>query len=596
VLRRWLCKVLVSAFTIIGGRQSTPPAAHHTFGPPTISCAQSQATTEAWNAVTTREACVIDRIAARMYNTDRSASTWTARVDSANGNGQASVSSASEVIDTTHTDSLSTTHTFDVEELLGTGGSVSNWSYCGMRYSANANSVLKYGATQYGGSVALTSTSARYITFAGEVFFDSTEANQKCLTRTAMTLQNMWIYVLTNTSTAGPTLVSRINGVSGNLTKGLGTTTGALEDTTHTDTVASGDLLNMMTSGGTSPNIAFGAFISGLSTTNKQNSYANAVGSAATNFNSATTYYWPFGGRMQNTTTEGGSTNYDPRASAGISVTFSNVYCYVSADTLNGTKTITVRKNAGNANGTVQFGSSSGAGSQEDSTHTDSVVASDLLNWADVNVGSSGTFTPQTLSVLMNTAVNYTQSLAGAMTPAGAPALQTSKPLAGAFTPAGTETRSASKAYAGSLAPAGNPARSCAKPFTGGMTPAGAPVKSTSKALAGAGTPSGSVVRALSRSLAGALTSVAGAMVRQTDKAVAGTLTEAGSITRDISQLLAGALTPQGAMQRALSRTLSGVIASIGSVASRVIVLFYPHVNLTLNISRTVSYTLETHS
>lgn len=146
----------------------------------------------------------------------------------------------------------------------------------------------------------------------------------------------------------------------------------------------------------------------------------------------------------------------------------------------------------------------------------------------------------------------YTQSVSGTLTTAGAPTLRTGKALAGSLTSAGAVVMQTAKALAGSIAPDGGLVKRTAKALAGGLSPDGA--------LA--------AVKTALISLGGTLTT-AGTVALQTGKALGGTLAPDGALARSISKALAGTLTTAGDVFKRTARALAGALSTAGTVAGQ---------------------------
>ena len=203
----------------------------------------------------------------------------------------------------------------------------------------------------------------------------------------------------------------------------------------------------------------------------------------------------------------------------------------------------------------------------------------------------------------------FTQSVSGGITPAGALAKQGGKPLGGGITPAATLVRHivralagaitpsgalvprAGKALAGSVAPAGTLSFNIGKVLAGALAPAGDLLKRTGKVLGGAITPTGTLasIRTFLVTLAGAITpsgglsvgvgkalvgvvAPVGALLRQTGKVLAGAVTPSSTLTalRTVLVSLAGALTPSGGLSFAIGKNLAGAVTPLGTLSKRV--------------------------
>jgi hypothetical protein len=102
------------------------------------------------------------------------------------------------------------------------------------------------GAGANTGTLTVSVASTTYFgSFGGAVFTaqgQTTEARAQTKMDVAGTLSNLYAVMYTNGCTNAPTLKSRVAGADGNLLVSLGTTTGTLSDSTHSDSVSTGAL------------------------------------------------------------------------------------------------------------------------------------------------------------------------------------------------------------------------------------------------------------------------------------------------------------------------------------------------------------------
>ena len=181
----------------------------------------------------------------------------------------------------------------------------------------------------------------------------------------------------------------------------------------------------------------------------------------------------------------------------------------------------------------------------------------------------------------------YTQSVDGAMTPAGTATKQGAKVVAGSVSSiVGALTNQANKVLAGAIsAIAGTLTKQVDKvlsgaietiegtlariktaliSLSGAITPAGEANKSTGKSLAGTLTDSGAVILSVAKTLAGSVSTIAGTITKQANKVLSGDVsTITGAIVRSCAKALAGTVTTAGTVNRLASKLLSGAISSI---------------------------------
>ena len=228
----------------------------------------------------------------------------------------------------------------------------------------------------------ITSTIATTVTTESQA---QTQFSHSC------TLKNFRIFVSTDARSTNTTHRIRKNGANGNQSIAT-TTTGIFEDTSTTDTVVSGDkiCISTTTSTGTGNHIWTN---SGFDVENTTNSSYPLISSAfGTGQNSALTRF-ESGGHHLATATEANT-----QVKLYKAATLKNLTVNISANTLNGTTTIRLRKNAADANPVVSI-TTTQTGFFTDTTNTTQTATGDLVNFSIVTAGSSGTITYRSLYV-----------------------------------------------------------------------------------------------------------------------------------------------------------------------------------------------------
>lgn len=142
--------------------------------------------------------------------------------------------------DTTHTDSLlSGQSIYNYWLPANSGTSITTTIIASIFQSASADVTIIACSMSavVGGSITT------YTAVIGINMDNTTEVNASYLVRVAGTLSNMYVYVYDN-YLADSVFTSRVNGGAGNQTITVpGSTSGAFEDTTHTDSVAAGQTI-----------------------------------------------------------------------------------------------------------------------------------------------------------------------------------------------------------------------------------------------------------------------------------------------------------------------------------------------------------------
>jgi hypothetical protein len=191
-------------------------------------------------------------------NTATGSNVFITRKNSANGNASVTVpaTTTGTFEDTVNTDSLVSGNTIGFQNSSPANTGVTAWIGISCAHSGITSEVV-------GGNPSLSfSASNQFMSILG---FDSSRPSETTETLVSFpllvdgTLSNMRANIFSNTLTSTFTVNLRKNGANGNqlLTVAAGTS-GNLEDTTHTDTFGTLDLLNYMGSGGTAGAISWG--------------------------------------------------------------------------------------------------------------------------------------------------------------------------------------------------------------------------------------------------------------------------------------------------------------------------------------------------
>lgn len=290
--------------------------------------------------------------------------------------------------DTTHTDVVPDGYPCCLMiQIIGDSGRTITTQAVYVAYSANVGTTVAYGfsAGPNGATLNLTAaTSSYYVQIsgyaptAGPGYELNTETNiSKTLCRAAGILSNIQAYIISNANTSSISMASRVNGGSGSqLISFAPNTTGFSEDTTHSDTLPSGQPANY-------------AFTTGLNT----GSFDIAWGGCT--FTSAGTNQDIFSGCGQTTNIVSGAVEYHPivgylesnptEANTQLTALYpilqiTNARVHLSTN--GSTKPIQMwyRANGTNGNNMVSIPTGS-AGTFEDVTHIDIANTGDTMNF-----------------------------------------------------------------------------------------------------------------------------------------------------------------------------------------------------------------------
>lgn len=219
----------------------------------------------------------------------------------------------------------------------------------------------------------------RYVSlFTGSCSRSSTESSVQTVVGSPGTYSNLYIRVTANSATATSTFVFRKNAATGSQTVSIGSgATGAFEDTTNTDTVVAGDLVNaLFTPGvtGTSVTVSV-AGIAFTATSNTVQRHCSSLGSNITGIASAT--FFP--NYVTNRTAIPVQTETAlEKFKLKVAGTLKNAAVKCTANARLNTTTVGVRLNGANATLVVSIAAGA-TGNFTDTTNSDAVVSGDLV-------------------------------------------------------------------------------------------------------------------------------------------------------------------------------------------------------------------------
>ena len=201
------------------------------------------------------------------------------------------------------------------------------------------------------------------------------------------TLKNLFVYIISNARTTTTTIGILKNAVSGNLVVSIGGgISGIFEDISNTDSIAAGDLVNFyLTTGTGTETIDIRPISVEFLTTDSKFVLSGCHGGSTQTLSLNTTYWFYPGGNLavEQVTESLQSTE------SQMSFNVTNLWCFISANSLTATSTFSVRKNQGTGNNSVSIGSGA-TGEFIDTTNTDSFTATDEINLQMIT-GATGT-------------------------------------------------------------------------------------------------------------------------------------------------------------------------------------------------------------
>ena len=398
---------MVKILHVAGGTLQTGGFSHTGFQPVVGSLTQ-EAISEAAMAVTMRFGATVSLLWIRIpTNTASSTDTLTFRKNAANGNETISIAAGTTGTfqDTTHTDSVSPGDAIDYA-LSGSG--ITEGSIAAIYHSRSGQSGACHGAYNVIGNFGTTPI---YTWLDGQLYTGTcAESQARWPIRFAMNWSNLATYIYSSSTTSANTITSRKNGANGNQTISIGAgATGEFEDTTHSDSVASGDTIDIQV---LNPSATTFEPIRMNSVLSPTSSWLVFQLGGYLMFPSATTRYAPPMGPI-------GGFSLSPAEGSveqtifGPDLTVEDLFVNIALNSINGTTTVTTRKNAANGNMSVSVAAST-SGTFEDLTHSVSLTTGDNYDMQLVIGGSSGslfTYTWGTSAIPASPINHYTAIL-----------------------------------------------------------------------------------------------------------------------------------------------------------------------------------------
>ena len=358
-------------------------------------------TTEALRVSIWRSNGTLSNLYINILTNDRAASTFRTRKATVNANLVVSItgSTTGKFEDTSNTDTVTAGDNWHASLVTGAGGTVFTFRVIQVLFAATTNTVHRIGC---GFIDVTTASSTEFSAFYGHGGVpQTTEANVGMTMRTAGTLRNFVIFVAGNSRTNTSTGRSRVNSANGAQSVSIGSgATGSFEDTTNSDTIVSGDLVNwsITTSTGTEL-LAINWVVVEFVTTNGNQQYV-AGEAAGVSQTAGLTQYIPFSGRYTVSATES-----DVIAETNLAFTASLLQTNISANTIVLDSTLTLRKNSGVANQTVAITALT-TGIFQDTVNTDTIVATDTLNYQIVTPSTVTAITIRSISMLGDSSIS----------------------------------------------------------------------------------------------------------------------------------------------------------------------------------------------
>lgn len=334
-----------------------------------------QTSTESTVQVVTRDAGTYHGFFARATaNTATGTNTMTFRKNAGNGNETVNFAGGTGTFqDTTHIDAVVATDKVNYQTSAVSTNSTTI-TVTSILFDSTTNFAIRKVQTNIAGQ-AYTSGSD-FAQVAGRLAAATSEAGILYTNKKAATMKFGQATTTANAKTATMTYQSRKNSANGVIAITIATAAGVNEDTTHSDTLISGDTWDWETVNGTDTTHAATFSIVAIdyqtSTGNFFLVFCGADADVATTANS--TVFAPIGGGFAFTATE---SNVQSNALGAILYTH---LCAQQTNTSGSTCTVRFRSGTANANQTVTTGT--GAGTSEDTTHIDAVFSSTIVDYS----------------------------------------------------------------------------------------------------------------------------------------------------------------------------------------------------------------------
>jgi len=377
-----------------------------TFYNPYVGTTASFSTTEADGQITARVAQIVKNLWVMVTsNSLNSASTINSRHNGAAGNLTISVAATATGTfqDTTHSDSIAAGDTFNFQIVAG-GTAVAEVMVAFLSVNLVVTSSTTWLMVSYESTagVALTGGTTQFFMISGDINNNSvTETVVQWTIRFGGTWSNLTARITASTTTLASTVNSRIGAANGTQTLSIAAaTTGTFEDTTHTDAIVAGNLLDteFISGGASTGSITIARLNYHFKSTNPN--YAWIASGAVSGQNFGVTQFKAPAGNINNVGAEASEQLLIRNAITTLTV--QDLYVRVTINSVNGTTTVQTRKNGANGTLVVSIGAAA-TGVFEDTTHSDSLATGDLYCTTQVTAGTSGTIDFSTVSEAVTT-------------------------------------------------------------------------------------------------------------------------------------------------------------------------------------------------
>lgn len=303
------------------------------------------------------------------------------------------------VSDTTHSDAITDGETYGIL-FTNAGGTATGIISQGIAFEQDSAGVNYVPVVCWANPLLYNTSLNRYLPFTGTLALTATEANSQVPVAYGVTLDHLQVQVSSN-GLNGLTVNTRINGASGNVTVSIPSGATSAEDTSHTDALSTGDMVNYQLSNTGGTNVSFDLFYARLISASAQQSglYAAADGNN-TNISGPAAYNPFIGGARCDSVIREVVTN------TPLSGVLSLLTYTMQSST--STSNVTVSMQLGSVgsvtgNQALTFGSTIGSQvTMADTTHSDSLTAGIDQFVLGVTGSAASTVHPQAQSIMFS--------------------------------------------------------------------------------------------------------------------------------------------------------------------------------------------------
>jgi len=340
-------------------------------------------TTEANQTFTSRVATTFSNLSVNINATGTSRNVQF-RKNGANGSQVVTIGDTLSGIftDTTHTDSIVSGDTFDLQFNFTTGTAPTFWSAVMTSLTSGVDSPSQFFNSALG---VVANISKNFYNAVGSNTGSSTEAQNQIKIRAPGKARSMQVVVSANSVNASSTAVSRLNTADGAQSITIGAlASGLFEDSTNTDTLAATDLFCVALTAGSTAGITYG-FKYQIDSTTSLFEIAGSNGFTNVAFSASTRFFAIFGSVESATVT---TTESQAQIVPGIPLLLSFFRMRIDGNTMTGTTTFKLRKNGVDAKQNLSVATIL-TGLFEDTTNIDLSDSTTNLNYS-ISGGTSG--------------------------------------------------------------------------------------------------------------------------------------------------------------------------------------------------------------